>query len=656
MSSRNDDTILPSRPLVTSGGLDGDTLLPYKNVTGMHVAGDVIDNRYTVIREIGRGGMGVVYEVEDSITSVRHAIKRLLPESASNESIVRAFVREGTTAERFSARSQYLVTTKSIGRDASGFYVLMELVAFPTLRQVLKSSRSIKVDRAIPILTSLAAALADLHKSGLIHRDLKPENIFLDETEHSADIQLVDFGLTRDVSSHTITGLNGAGSLKYMAPEQFRDEPATMATDVYAFGVIAYELLSGELPQYGETLSDVVPYLPVWLVDIVSGCLAGRLEKRIVDGVALRKLLDQQVKVLSPSIESPVVQPGSVTEEPIEAPTLELLAEPVLVPVEQLSGTLILSGIPDGSQILLDGREVTGTHHTVGLNGAAEQIELVISCDGFQNYSQKVLLAADQSTTESVRMERIVARQSSRINEYPHLKAYVESMRDIPAGTFQMGRKCWIGDTKPVHSVKLSAFRMGATPITVAIWKEYCSGTGVTVPQAPPWGLLDDHPIVNVSWKDIMGTDGKSGFSAWVSEVAGYRVRLPTEAQFEYTSRGGKDGQEFPWGNTFFDDFIWCSNEIRRTATIAVDRKTNQHLNTYGLTDMSGNVWQWCSDWYGPYSTEDETDPKGQVDGTSRSIRGGSWSDKYIGCFHCAGRLLANPETRQNDFGFRITA
>ena len=180
MSGSNDDTILPPhrKPIVPSG-LDGETVLPSNNTAGIHNPGDLIDNRYKVIREIGRGGMGVVYEVEDAVTSIRYAIKRLLPDVASNEQIMRAFVREGTAAERFSATSRYLVTTKSVGRDSVGFYVLMEMVTSPTLRQILKqiSAGGLQPGQAIPILASIADALNDMHRSGLIHRDLKPENM-----------------------------------------------------------------------------------------------------------------------------------------------------------------------------------------------------------------------------------------------------------------------------------------------------------------------------------------------------------------------------------------------------------------------------------------------------------------------------------------------
>ena len=82
---------------------------------------------------------------------------------------------------------------------------------------------------------------------------------------------------------------------------------------------------------------------------------------------------------------------------------------------------------------------------------------------------------------------------------------------------------------KPVHTVTLSAFRMAATPVTVAVWKEYCKATSTPLPKEPSWGFIDDHPVIYVSWNDIMGIDGKGGFCAWATELAGIKLMLPTE-------------------------------------------------------------------------------------------------------------------------------
>jgi formylglycine-generating enzyme required for sulfatase activity len=221
-----------------------------------------------------------------------------------------------------------------------------------------------------------------------------------------------------------------------------------------------------------------------------------------------------------------------------------------------------------------------------------------------------------------------------------------------------MGSSTGYSDEKPVHSVTLSSFRMGETPVTVAIWKEYCAATGTTLPQAPGWGLLDDHPVVNVSWNDIMGVDGKGGFCAWASDIAGFRLTLPTEAQFEYASRGGQSGLEYPWGNTFDESKLWCSKLTKRPSTAPVTRSSFIFRNAYGLSDMSGNVWQWCSDLYGPYSSSSQNDPTGPSSTSDNKgcVRGCSWFGSDPDFFRCANRGRDIPDGRDDYSGFRLSA
>jgi formylglycine-generating enzyme required for sulfatase activity len=221
-----------------------------------------------------------------------------------------------------------------------------------------------------------------------------------------------------------------------------------------------------------------------------------------------------------------------------------------------------------------------------------------------------------------------------------------------------MGSSKGDSDEKPVHNVVLSAFRMGATPVTFAVWKEYCAATGTTLPFAPTWGLLDDHPVVNVLWNDIMGSDGKGGFCAWASDIAGFHLTLPTEAQWEYAARCGVAGQDFPWGNSFDDSKLWCSKVTNRNQTAPVVRTSNIYRNAFGLTDIVGNVWQWCSDLYAPYSSGSQTDPIGppSTSDNVRCIRGGSWDSNNPDSFRCASRNSNFPDIGFNYDGFRLSA
>ena len=245
-----------------------------------------------------------------------------------------------------------------------------------------------------------------------------------------------------------------------------------------------------------------------------------------------------------------------------------------------------------------------------------------------------------------------------RLKDYPALRRYLASLKTIPKGTFQMGSASGTSDERPLHTVRLSAFRMGATSVTVAVWKEYCAATKTPLPDAPPWGLLDDHPVVNVSWDEIMGLDGKGGFCAWASDIAGFRLTLPTEAQFEYASRGGQDGLAYPWGDTFDVTKVWCSVMTVRTQTAPVLRPSNIYRNAYGLTDMAGNVLHFCSDWYGPYTSGLLTDPSGSPSSTEnfRSVRGGSWGIDDPEVFQCSLRFRNISGSRSPSVGFRLVA
>lgn len=245
------------------------------------------------------------------------------------------------------------------------------------------------------------------------------------------------------------------------------------------------------------------------------------------------------------------------------------------------------------------------------------------------------------------------------LSKYPALQAYIASLRSIPAGRFQMGSMHGDADERPVHLVTLSAFRMGATPITVAIWKEYCRARKIKLAEAPIWGWIDNHPVVNVSWDDIMGSDGNGGFCAWASDVCGFRLTLPTEAQFEYAARGRGDDRAYPWGDKFEDSRLWCSEYKQRGATAAVVRKTHIYRNALGLTDMCGNVWQWCSDLYAAYDSGLNVNPTGPMSSSTnlRCFRGGAWnSTGGRNDFRLANRSKYFSDIRYDFVGFRLAA
>ena len=178
-----------------------------------------------------------------------------------------------------------------------------------------------------------------------------------------------------------------------------------------------------------------------------------------------------------------------------------------------------------------------------------------------------------------------------------------------------MGSDIDTKDEQPRHEVKLNDFVLGQTPVTWQLWWEYCSATGTPLPLPGALGRPLDHPVVNVSWFDIMGTDGQSGFCGWASDVLGYRVLLPTEAQFEYAALGGESGKAYPWGDRFDRDALWWSGggRLLENKTAPVYRENKTYKNRFGLIDMAGHCTQWCLDWFEWYPSTAATDPRGPI-------------------------------------------
>jgi formylglycine-generating enzyme required for sulfatase activity len=227
----------------------------------------------------------------------------------------------------------------------------------------------------------------------------------------------------------------------------------------------------------------------------------------------------------------------------------------------------------------------------------------------------------------------------------------------IPDGTFQMGcvpndPDCF-PDEKPRHAVVLSkGFWMGRTDVTVKAFDAFVVATSAKMPDAPgfnPDWRDRDHPVVNVSWNEA------SAFCEWAGG------RLPTEAEWEYAARAGRDGTRYPWGDTINrtnanygpDD----ANRLLAQGTKppgATSRVASFAANDWGLADMAGNVNQWTKDWYSDsyYKESPSLDPHGATSGVHHVFRGGGWV--YPSTFQrCSWRYWGMPDVRQDFIGFR---
>jgi len=191
----------------------------------------------------------------------------------------------------------------------------------------------------------------------------------------------------------------------------------------------------------------------------------------------------------------------------------------------------------------------------------------------------------------------------------------------IPAGYFKMGANNDVPNEKPVHTVEIDNFYMDVNEVSVGQFKKFFKETGYSYDMWDHVALYspgDEYPMTHLSWKDAVA------YAMWTGK------RLPTEAEWEYAARGGLAGKRYPWGNDFFQardyanfhgidgkDKWWQSSPVGSFKP-----------NGYGLYDMSGNVWEWTSDWYDEkyYRVSPRNNPSGPASGKYRVLRGGSWS------------------------------
>jgi formylglycine-generating enzyme required for sulfatase activity len=219
----------------------------------------------------------------------------------------------------------------------------------------------------------------------------------------------------------------------------------------------------------------------------------------------------------------------------------------------------------------------------------------------------------------------------------------------IPAGEFTMGSNDY-DDQKPIHTVYLDAYYIDKYEVTNAQYKKFCDATGHSQPSGPDFrGMTSyftnypNYPVVNVSWNDA------SSYASWAGK------RLPTEAEWEKAARG-TDGRKYPWGNTW--DPSKCNNRESNSpdgyANTAPVGSFPQGASPYGVMDMAGNVWEWCTDWYDKdyYSQSPNNNPKGPSSGSDRVLRGGAWNNNQYLC-RSTTRFNDNPPYGYYFNGFR---
>lgn len=211
--------------------------------------GTMLGNRYELIEKIGEGGMAVVYKAKCRILNRFVAIKILKPEYSNNSEFMEKFRREALATATFSHSN--IVNIYDVGSEGNINYIVMELVNGKTLKEYIRENAPLSMDSTLKISIQIAKALECAHKNKIIHRDIKPHNILINE---EGVIKVTDFGIAKATSSDTITHTNKViGSAHYFSPEQAKGKIVDNRTDIYSFGIVIYEMLTGRVPFDGES-------------------------------------------------------------------------------------------------------------------------------------------------------------------------------------------------------------------------------------------------------------------------------------------------------------------------------------------------------------------------------------------------------------------
>ncbi|MEO8702541.1 MAG: protein kinase [Kofleriaceae bacterium] len=276
---------------MTDGTSSGDSMA---HLAAPTLVGQVLDGRYKIVRKLGEGGMGEVYAADHVHIEKRFAIKLLRPEIISNPEAVSRFRQEARSSSSIGHRN--IIAIEDFGTTSDGrVYMCMELLNGAALNDLITTPQP--VDRLLNILIQTGHGLAAAHAKGIVHRDMKPENVFVTIGPNGEDIpKLLDFGIAKVSGNDGQNNLTRTGTIFgtpfYMAPEQALGNPVDARTDIYAVGVIMYEVFAGSLPFQGESFMGILTQhittepesvaaraqkagrmLPPGLADIITRCM-----------------------------------------------------------------------------------------------------------------------------------------------------------------------------------------------------------------------------------------------------------------------------------------------------------------------------------------------------------------------------------------------
>lgn len=629
------------------------------------------------------------------------------------EKFRRKFVKEAKLIGSKLSHPSIVRVSDWFDENGTSYYV-MDYIEGRSLADMLNERGRLDVDEAIKIIDNVGNALEYVHARNINHLDIKPANIMLENA--SNNVVLIDFGVAKqyDIATGEATTTTPVGRTPgYAPPEQYKVGGVgqfSPESDIYALGATLYKMLIGETPPDAlEVVSqDGLPPLPDFIPEPVCQAITAAMQtakKNRPHSVAeFLEMLhassivgDEETEVADVEPDVIVIDSGQqMSPEPLSQfePDTELVQqEPTDDSKPQRRWLLWCVGVVVAvvAFVVMTFLQRNGGQQLIDV--PKDSVEVVVQADTVAFVEQEHQSVPQQEQQLQLEPERVVAevmeqpvrQQQSQpepeqvvpeivqqpvqqqepqqpqpepeqaapeITQQPEpipapepqpsqdilseiKMVYVSGGTFTMGGTSEQGSDAW-SDEKPAHSVALGGYYIGKYEVTQKLWK--------AVMGSNPSGFKGDNlPVENVSWNDVQE------FLKKLNAMTGKQYRLPTEAEWEFAARGGNSSRGYKYSGGNIDNIAWYGNNSG-DKTHAVGTKLPNEL---GIYDMSGNVYEWCQDWFGNYNGSLQNNPKGAKSGSNRVRRGGCWSgyDRYcrVSC-----RNNAAPSFRSATLGFRL--
>ena len=618
---------------------------------------------------IGGGGFGTVYKAKDTVLHREVAIKvsevKTSPDGQKTFSLKDEFEALSHVPKHPNIANYEEFYSYEMPNGLFD-YAVMQYYPDGNLSHAIK--QGLTAEQKEDIATQLLEGIDFLHKHKVVHRDLKPGNILIVRDGDKIIPLITDFGLSKAagvVDGSVFTNSFGAGTPRYSSPEQLQGQPLRLNTDLWSYGAILYELFTGEqlfsagsgaantaqadLEIYNKIVNGDVSGLgkmPETWRKVAERCLVVDPTKRAKDAETLLNMIrdaDDETELGGPTDPGrlPPSQRGAGGIPKTPAGSSNRGSSPPSTVAGACSrasasskGTPSNTGRHSGPDPLSPKQNdkpkpKTGLWIGLGVAAAAVVALVVLLAKPKEPSYIPIEVVEEANTDDNIGDLTVTANGVSFV------------MKRVAGGTFQMGSddsEAW-DDEKPVHSVTVSTFYMGETEVTQALWKAVMGSN-------PSYFKGDNLPVESVSWNDCQE------FIRKLNSLTGKSFRLPTEAEWEYAARGGNrsNGTKYAGSGSIGSVAWYDDNSGSKTHPVK-----GKSPNELGLYDMSGNVWEWCGDWYGGsyYSNSPSSNPKGPSTGSNRVLRGGSWNNNAGNC-RVSIRIINTPDYRYGSFGFRL--